>query len=336
MCSLTVLMPVYNAEEHVKDAIDSVLNQTYSDFTLLIINDGSTDNSSSIIRNIKDERIEVLDIPNNQGLVHALNTGLARIESKYIARADADDICLPDRFQSQIEFLEKHPNVGALGTGFDSLLKDGSINNGGRFSTDHNRIRLTHLWHIQIIHGTAMLRNAVIKKHRLEFDSSFQHAEDYDFFDRIGDVSELANIAEPHYIIRHHEKRVSQQFAHIQKENSNKIKLRILKRIGVEGSVQDLELIQWLMYQNYGWFDEEKAKKLALLVNRICEANNESNYLDSEFMRRELSTPFLHLCNYLANSNKNMLKLLKLNKTKKISDSPKLHLSILAKSMLKN
>lgn len=331
---LTVLMPVYNAEAYLKDAVASVLNQTYSEFKLLVVNDGCTDGSVRILEAFNDDRIEILHLPKNQGLVNALNVGLDKVSTKYVARTDADDICLPKRLEKQIEFMEQHPEVGALGTGFDSLMPDGQIKSGGRFSTDHYTIRLKHLYIIQIIHGTSMLRTDVIRNHGLKFDPSFKHAEDYDFFDRLSSVSQIANITEPLYLIRHHEQRVSEQFSHIQKQNSDRVKTRILQQIGVEANAHDLDLIQWMMYQNYGWFDKSKAEELAVLINKICKANSQSQYLPTEFIRSELSTRFMHLCNYLAKSNKGMFKVVQKNASGKFSDQPKLYISIFIRSLL--
>lgn len=329
---VTILMPVYNAELHLKEAIESVLNQTFRDFKLLIVNDGSTDSSRKIIGEFDDARIEVLDLPQNAGLVNALNVGIEAIDTKYIARTDADDICLPERLKKQVEFMETHAEVGALGTGFDSLMPDGSIRSGGRFSAEHDIIRLRHLYQIQIIHGTSMLRTEVLKNHELKFDPDFKHAEDYDFFDRLGNVSRIANIPEPLYLIRHHETRVSEQFSDIQKRNSDRVKVRIFRAIGITVLEAELELIQWLMYQNYSWFDLEKVSALSSLISRIIQANNNSGYFNTEFLRFQLCSRFLHLCNFMAKTEPEIPQILRSLQEVHFSDDPKLFFSIHLKS----
>ena len=330
---VTVLMPVYNAQAHVKEAVESVLNQTFKDFELLIIDDGSTDRSIEIIKSLNDPRINIHGLETNKGLVNALNVGLDLVDSKYIARADADDICLPNRLLRQVEFMEKNTDVGALGTGFNSLMPDGSIKPGGRFVEDHNSIRLKHLYIIQIIHGTSMLRTEVIKKNQLKFDPSFVHAEDYDFFDRLSSVSRIANIQDSLYLIRNHENRVSEKFAAIQKKNSNKVKLRIFKQIGIEASEQTLETFQWMMYQNYSWYNIERARSLSNLIDDLVLANNKSTYLPADFFRRELSVRLMHLCNFFAGSQPEFFQLLKLNRSLKSTDNLKLYLTVLVKSI---
>src|ERR1700761_3392427 len=106
--AITVLMPAYNAEKYIGEAITSVLQQTYTDFELLIVNDGSTDSTASIINNFIDERIVVINQP-NMGVAAALNTGLEYARGKYIARFDADDVCYSYRLEKQIRFLQDNP-----------------------------------------------------------------------------------------------------------------------------------------------------------------------------------------------------------------------------------
>jgi glycosyltransferase involved in cell wall biosynthesis len=325
-------MPVFNAEAHVKEAVESVLNQNYSDFDVLIIDDGSTDKSIEIIKEFEDSRIKIHSLEQNKGLVNALNVGLSMIDTDYIARTDADDVCLPDRLKVQVEFMDANQDVGAVGTGFDSLLPDGSIKSGGRFSPDHNSIRLKHLYIIQIIHGTSMLRTKVIRDNDLRFDQDFKHAEDYDFFDRLSSVSQIANIPEPHYLIRQHDQRVSTQFSSIQKDNSDRVKLRIMKQIGVDASVDDLEILQWMMYQNYDWYDLEKALRLSELIDKICSANEKSKYLPPDYLRSELGTRFMHFCNSFSTRSNKVFSLLWQNKSWRLTDNPRLVLAVFLRS----
>ena len=114
---ITVLMPAYNAAEYIAEAIESVLLQTFSDFELLIINDGSTDDTANIIRSFSDKRI-VLIQQENQGVAAALNNGLLHARAEYIARFDADDICFPERLQIQVQFLDD--NMDHVLTGCDA------------------------------------------------------------------------------------------------------------------------------------------------------------------------------------------------------------------------
>lgn len=330
---ITVLMPVYNAEKYIGESIQSILNQNFTDFELLMVDDGSTDRSMEIARTFEDSRIRIISLPENMGLVNALNIGLAESQSKYIARSDADDISLPDRLSLQLNYMESNPQIGALGTGFDSLVENKSIKTGGRFAPNHETIRLRHLYQIQIIHGTSMFRKSVLNEHNLRFDGDFKHAEDYDFFDRLGDVSQIANLQVPLYLIRHHEHRVSNQFSDIQKVNSDRVKIRILGQIGINATSYDLELIKWLMYQNYDWFTYKAASDLAKLIRQLVFANNTSKYFEPEFLRYQFCSRFLHLCNFMAKQKPGIGQLLKSLDVLKFTDGPRLILSIRIKSL---
>src|ERR1041385_423561 len=112
---ITVLMPAYNAGKYIREAIESVLRQTHSNFELLIVNDGSTDDTVSVILSFDDPRI-VLVNKEHEGIAQALNTGLRLAYTHYVARFDADDICMPDRLEKQFNFLEDHPDYVMVGS----------------------------------------------------------------------------------------------------------------------------------------------------------------------------------------------------------------------------
>lgn len=121
---VSVILPAYNAERFLKEAIDSVLEQTYSNFELIIINDGSTDNTDAIIQSYSDPRIVYIK-QENQGLARALNNGIAKARGNFIARMDADDICMPTRFEKQVKYLQRHPEVSLLSTGTEHINEVG-------------------------------------------------------------------------------------------------------------------------------------------------------------------------------------------------------------------
>ncbi|MDF2433896.1 MAG: hypothetical protein JWP44_3527 [Mucilaginibacter sp.] len=121
---ITVLMPAYNADKYIREAIASVLDQSFTDFELLIINDGSTDDTVKIIRSFNDSRIVLIN-QGNKGIAHALNLGLANARAPYIARFDADDICMPNRLKIQYDFATAYPEYSVIGSAADYLDADG-------------------------------------------------------------------------------------------------------------------------------------------------------------------------------------------------------------------
>lgn len=224
---VSVLMPVYNAEKYLREAIDSILNQTYRNFEFIIINDGSTDNSADIVRSYDDARIVFVDNKKNQGLVTVLNQGLDMARGEYIARMDSDDISLPTRFAKQVMFMEKHPDVGVLGTFFHIF---GGID---RIETKKKYPSLADMLPTSPVgHPTVMMRKSVFDKYNLRYDARYKHAEDYELWTRVIDFSRVANLPTVLLNYRWSGDNVSVKHEAEQLQNSEIIKQRIRRRLG--------------------------------------------------------------------------------------------------------
>ena len=180
-------MPVYNGEKYLKKAIESILNQTFRDFELIIINDGSTDKSISIINSYRDERIILLRNNKNSGVVIALNKGLEYARGKFIARLDCDDLCAPSRFKQQFNFLNNYKNICACGSWAKAIDAKGNFLFNMKSPTGY--ILKYNYWKPSpIISSTFMIRKSLLDNIRFE-DSGINVegviAEDYDFWMRI-------------------------------------------------------------------------------------------------------------------------------------------------------
>ncbi len=163
MTKVTVLMPAYNTEKYIAAAIRSVLNQTFKDFELLIINDGSTDSSADIIQSFHDPRIVVVEQV-NAGIAVALNTGIQLARGEFIARFDADDICYPHRLESQFNFLKKNPDYILIGSDADYIDEEGQyLFYHENMSHSHQEIRDTVRLKCPFIHSTVCYRTHVIR-----------------------------------------------------------------------------------------------------------------------------------------------------------------------------
>lgn len=162
MCLVTVLMPVYNAEKYIGEAIRSVLNQTYTTFELLIVDDGSSDNTVNIIRTFNDQRIRLIK-EERKGISYALNTGLHEAKGSYVARFDADDICLPRRLEKQISFLNGHPDYVLAGTDAEYIQENGDhLFDFRSISYSYEQI-LHRLYHYcPFIHSSVMYRKGAV------------------------------------------------------------------------------------------------------------------------------------------------------------------------------
>lgn len=123
---ISVIMPVFNGEKHLNEAVDSILDQTFKDFEFIIVNDGSTDNTSEILHSYSDSRIQLIE-RENRGFAYSLNEAIQSAKGKYIARMDADDVALENRLQLQYEFMESYPGIDILGGQADIIDEDGRL-----------------------------------------------------------------------------------------------------------------------------------------------------------------------------------------------------------------
>jgi glycosyltransferase involved in cell wall biosynthesis len=206
---ISVIMSVYNAEKYLAESIESILGQTYRDFEFIIINDGSTDNSANIIKTYKDTRIKYF-YQKNQGLSVALNFGIGRAKGKYIARMDADDISLPQRFEKQLDFMDEYSDIGLLGTNIEVIDKDNAFRSVISLLTQPDDLKFGEVFCNQVAHGTVFIRREILKKSGL-YDSSMEPAEDADLWRRISHYTKMANLKEPLYRYREHGAGVTQK-----------------------------------------------------------------------------------------------------------------------------
>jgi len=179
---ISVILPAYNAELYLNEAIDSVLAQTFTDFELIVLNDGSTDKTEEIILAYEDERIVYIKNEQNLGLIGTLNKGMDLAKGKYIARMDADDICFPQRFAKQVDFLEKNQEYIICGTAayrFYDHISDGKAFNPP-LNDENIRVRL--FFNSAFIHPSVMFRTDAVRKHHLRFSYDYKYAEDYFFW----------------------------------------------------------------------------------------------------------------------------------------------------------
>lgn len=183
---VSVLLPVYNSEAYVAGSIESILNQTYSDFEFIIINDGATDNSLSIISSFTDERIRIINNSKNIGLVESLNKGIDFARGKYIARMDADDISLPNRFKQQVNYLEHNPSASVLATRVALINADGELTGYWGDDTEFVKsdlIRKGTAFTNRIAHPSVMVRADLLKKYK--YNNYQKGSEDWDLWLRI-------------------------------------------------------------------------------------------------------------------------------------------------------
>ncbi len=258
---VSVLMPAYNVEKYIGEAIDSVLNQTFTDFEFIIINDGSTDNTAKIIKQYakKDKRIRFIDRQINKGFIATLNECLDNAIGEYVAKMDSDDISLPARLEKQVSFLERFPNIGMVGVGLQAFDK-------GDFITIHPaKVGLFDLYKTCAV-TIFMARRNIIERNNLRFNADYHACEDYEFYSRFIRCADIANIQEVLYKYRWHGNNASIRYNDIQRINTQRVRQNILNFISSDRKIQenfirlDSDKMSVIKYKLFGFLPIMKIK----------------------------------------------------------------------------
>jgi len=261
--TISVVMSVYNAQKYLDEAIQSILSQTYKDFEFIIINDGSTDKSLEIIEKYQtqDERI-VLISRKNKGLVASLNEGIEKARGKYIARMDADDISLPQRFEKQIELMESE-NIDICGGNYLSINSDGSLFRLNLTPQSHDLCTLSLVSKVPFAHPTVMIGKKFLDKYALKYgQSNFQKAEDLDLWIRMHEKgAKFGNISELIFKYRIIENSLS-------KLNDKKIRQETKNMLN-KFYLINKECIEGLVNKDFEYLNSEEESLLARAVYRI-------------------------------------------------------------------
>jgi hypothetical protein len=281
---VTVLMPVFNAKDFLRESINSILNQTYNCFEFLIINDGSTDESLEIIREFKDGRIKIVSLEKNIGIISVLNLGLEIAKGDYVARMDADDISLPQRLEKQVEFLQDNPDVGCLGTDFE-WLDDPNRQSWIKYFDPVN-ISIALLFECAICHPTVMLRMEAIHRHKFSYPTEYVHAEDYALWVNTGQKIKLANLREVLLIYRKHEKQISATKNQLQCLSINRIQTIQLEYLQIHPTQAQLMLHSSL---SGGFVPLPQLERLlSQWGNTLIEANAREKLYDNNMFKEQI------------------------------------------------
>ncbi len=227
---ISVVLPVYNGGRFVGEAVDSILRQTFEDFEFIIVDDGSTDTTPSVLQKVRDSRIRVIKNESNKGIVYSLNRGIAEARGAYIARMDSDDVALPDRFMLQRAELGGNARLAAVGG--QTVLIDGSGKERGTevYPCSWHSIRRSMFVRNPLAHGTVLMRRSALPADG-PYDARFLHNEDYALWLRLAASHELANIPAIVMKRRIHDKNIT-----VEKE----LELVHYRRITLRHAVDDL------------------------------------------------------------------------------------------------
>lgn len=288
-------MPVFNGQEYLQEAIDSVLDQSFSDFEFIIIDDGSSDATIDILADYEkqDSRIVIRRFEQNQGISTSLNYGMYQARGQFIARMDADDISRVDRLEKQVEFLNMHSEIDVCGTWVE--LTGNSAGEIWRYPLSHDAICAGMIFANTLVHSTVMFRADSIKKYKISYDENTQYAQDYELWSRILPFVKFANLGIP--LLKY---RVYMQDDHglkleKQLETKSQVLHRLLSSLAVKFSQEEFDLHQQLGLHQYK-DDEEFFLDSRIWLEKLLKANMERKLVLPPIFSKELGRYWTEVC----------------------------------------
>lgn len=235
---VSVLMPAYNAERFLDEAMESILQQTYTDFELIVVDDGSTDSTPEILRRYveQDSRVRVLRNETNLGIVHALNWGFAKCRGEYVARMDADDVSMPNRLARQVAVLESDPSILVLGGSVSYMDSEGNLLDVVRRS----QFRHSLLHSTPLLHPTVIIRKRALDGIETVYEEKYLYAEDYFLWLRLARKGKLDAVPD---VVLHY--RISEEVTRIRRLKgviwaTLKVKWNGVFKLGIRPRVRDV------------------------------------------------------------------------------------------------
>jgi len=282
---ISVLLSTYNSSQYIDASVQSILEQTYQDFELIITDDGSSDNTLAILEQFKDPRIRYVIHEHNKGLIYSLNEGIELSSGEYIARMDADDIATPHRLEQQAAYLDANPQVGVLGGLMRWLHTHALIPK----PVSHDGIRCWQLFHSCLGHPTVMLRANVLHQHGIRYDEQYKHAEDYEIWERLGRVTQLANLPYCIHYYRAHEGQVSLQFKAIQENSAKRVHYDQLHRLGITPTDEEYAIHMQMRHFQVPTHHTESYEKAINWVSKLIQHNHHAQVYDPQMLESVLT-----------------------------------------------
>lgn len=244
---VSVILPAYNASYYLKNAVLSVLNQTFKNFELIIIDDGSTDGCCDFLSTIKDERIKFIKHDSNRGLIYALNEGITRSGGEYIIRMDADDFSYPNRFSILVDYMKKNPHVGIAGSYTNHTGK--TLYHTKHLTSDEIKARL--LFDNIYSHPTMIFRKSVFTDNGIFYNNKDIHAEDYGLWMELLEKTEYGIIPIPLLNYGIHHNQISNIYRNKQMETVGIIHRRLFDKMNVKINEDEAYLHEKIFFKNY-------------------------------------------------------------------------------------
>jgi len=286
-------MPVYNGEKYLRDAIDSVLEQTFGDFDLLVINDGSTDSTPDIVSSYEDQRIRLIQNDRNLGITCTRNIGLAHARGEYIALLDSDDRALPDRFADQVYFLDKNPSFGMIGSWVE-LIDEKSNHMGETWKLDATpeQIPVLLLFNNYFAQSSLLIRRSAIPSNGYY---NYSIGEDYDLWVRIAAQTKVWNLQKVLTCYRVHAASTTFEKDVLKEQCLREIITSQLVRMGIHPTLEELE-IHRSIHRMKAETDQDSLYRTGQWLLKLLQAEHVERYYVRSVFNGYLGAKWFQLC----------------------------------------
>lgn len=306
---LSIIMPVFNRERYIGEAIKSILSQTYQDFELIIVDDGSTDKSLQLSRSFKDDRIKVITNGTNRGIVISRNIGLKEAAGRLIAPFDSDDIAMPDKFRQQVEFLNAHPDFGMVGSWVSMIDENGRLlKKKWKLNAKPERIPAIMLFRNYFAQPSVVIRRDAIPSGG--YKTGFDLGEDYRMWIDVVEKYKTYNL--PEYLVRcrFHGKNIMQGDAHRMRKFEYLLYQYLFNRLDIEIDDHILSCILTIK-NNEIIMQANQLNEIEKFLILVLQQNAKLKKYDQKQLTKEVFNRWMKCCykarNHFWNSSKKFI-----------------------------
>jgi glycosyltransferase involved in cell wall biosynthesis len=292
MCKVSVVLPVYNVASHIRQTIDSLLQQTFQDFELLVLDDCSTDDTAAQVQAIDDPRLKLVRNPRNLGRAGTDNAALAYVRGQYLAKMDGDDLCHPERLARQVAYLDQYPEVNVVGSYMQNFGASTYLN---RYPAQPTDAQVLTLFTLPTGNPSAMLRTSLFTQYGMRYDAALRQTEDYDFCARYIRQLRIATIQEAliQYRVPQHtrKKDILSERASV----SDEVREQLLRQWGLPCTTRELQVHNAIAMLERSIGDVTLAEVEAWL-RKLISFNDEQPLFDPKALRRGLGERWFEVC----------------------------------------
>ena len=291
---ISIIMPAYNAERHIRQAIQSILNQSYKHFELIIINDGSSDNTKAIIKSYSDNRIRFFENEKNSGIVYCRNKGLKLAKGEFIGMFDADDVAHQEKFSMQVSFLEENKDFGMVGSWAKFIDEDGKKLSGSwKLKASPAMIPAIMLFKNYFLQSAVLYRQECIRK--FSFKEGFDILEDYIIWLEIIQEYKAWNLQKYLVDYRIHSEGVTKKHSKEKLEKEKKVFRIQLMELGIDATEAELEL-HIVIRNDQSISSIYTLKSIEKWLLKIIESNKALGVYNSKLLARTVFNRWLKVC----------------------------------------